>query len=438
MLNPKPIFKVILLLFLMFLPKVHGHCQEYLRVDGGNFLKTSLLIKREGYSSIELKSNKGAFIDFSNSIENDFDGRIIWNYNNSGRFDFYGKSNFRNQLSFQKGMVGDYVTLSNEIQIPSSFSPGDPSIGLSDNTGNGINVHSAYGIGFATGGTHKVVITPSGQVGIGTNSPEYNLHVNGNLYSESLLGNTMSINHPNNISDWDSIWKCGFFDAFDTSNAPEENRWFWGINLGHRSNRDDYKYGGQIVIRNSPTTPRLYFRSRGRDGEGLWTQVLHSKGNQNIKGNLKVDGTISTEEIKVALLSASNMQLKGTLAADNITLNTSGHTADFVFEDSYSLRDLNQVEEFIKQHKHLPDIPSAAEMEASGVNLAEMNKLLLQKIEELTLYVIEKEKKIQEIISQKKTEEKKRERLELQMVDVMSLLKETSKRLDKIENSKMQ
>ena len=380
MLDPKPTVKIVLLFFLMFLPIVDVHCQEYLRVDGGNFLKTSLLIKREGYSSIELKSNEGAFIDFSNSIENDFDGRIIWNFNNSGRFDFYGKSNFINQLSFQKGLVGDYVTLSNEIQIPSSFSPGDPSIGLSDNTGNGINIHSAYGIGFATGGTHKVLITPSGQVGIGTNSPEYKLHVKGSLYSESLFANTMKIDHPNNTSDWNSIWECGFFDAYNTTNAPEDYQWFWGINLGHRSNRADYKYGGQIVIRNSPTTPRLYFRSRGKDGEGLWTKVLHSNGNQNIKGNLSVDGTISTEEIKVALLSAANMQLNGTLAANSITLNTNGHTADFVFEDNYPLKDLNQVEAFIKEHKHLPDIPSASEMETSGLNLAEMNKLLLQKI----------------------------------------------------------
>jgi hypothetical protein len=54
----------------------------------------------------------------------------------------------------------------------------------------------------------------------------------------------------------------------------------------------------------------------------------------------------------------------------------------------YFLRDLNHVEKFIKEHKHLPDIPSAKEMEAAGVNLAEMNKLLLMKVEELTLYMI--------------------------------------------------
>jgi hypothetical protein len=47
---------------------------------------------------------------------------------------------------------------------------------------------------------------------------------------------------------------------------------------------------------------------------------------------------------------------------------------------------------FLSKYKHLPDIPNAAEMEVSGVNLAEMNKLLLQKIEELTLYLIQQQK----------------------------------------------
>ncbi|PRY93816.1 hypothetical protein BY457_1216 [Marinilabilia salmonicolor] len=246
--------------------------------------------------------------------------------------------------------------------------------------------------------------------------------------------NALLLNDPNTTNDWNKEWQSGFFEGYNIANAPDANQWFWGINLGHTSNRADYKYGGQIVIRNSPTTPRLYFRSRGKDGEGLWTQVLHSKGDQNIKGNLSVDGTISTEEIKVALLSASNMQLKGTLAANNITLNTIGHTADFVFDDNYPLKDLNQVEAFIKEHKHLPDIPSAAEMDAAGVNLAEMNKLLLQKIEELTLYVIEQDSHLE-----KKNEfvkemgaEVKRQNIELdQLQDINENL---IKRLERVEN----
>jgi len=88
----------------------------------------------------------------------------------------------------------------------------------------------------------------------------------------------------------------------------------------------------------------------------------------------------------------SKLDVNGTIRATEIKVVA--QTADFVFEENYPLRNLRQVEEFIKEHKHLPDIPSASEMEASGVNLAKMNKLLLQKIEELTLYVIEKEEEV--------------------------------------------
>jgi hypothetical protein len=91
-----------------------------------------------------------------------------------------------------------------------------------------------------------------------------------------------------------------------------------------------------------------------------------------------------------------DLQLNGTLAANNITYTANGNTADFVFEDNYQLKDLSEGEAFIKSNKHLPEIPSATEMEEAGVNLAEMNKLLLMKVEELTLYSIELEKKVEE------------------------------------------
>ena len=88
------------------------------------------------------------------------------------------------------------------------------------------------------------------------------------------------------------------------------------------------------------------------------------------------------------------VQITGSLKASEIKVEA--QTADFVFDKNYDLKKLDDVELFIEKNKHLPDIPSAAQMEASGVDLAEMNKLLLQKIEELTLYVIEQNKKIEE------------------------------------------
>lgn len=70
-------------------------------------------------------------------------------------------------------------------------------------------------------------------------------------------------------------------------------------------------------------------------------------------------------------------------------------TADFVFEPNYNLLPLSKVEEFIKTNGHLPEIPSAAEMCENGIKVGEMNGKLLQKIEELTLYIIDQQKRIE-------------------------------------------
>jgi hypothetical protein len=68
---------------------------------------------------------------------------------------------------------------------------------------------------------------------------------------------------------------------------------------------------------------------------------------------------------------------------------------DYVFEPTYHLSPLDSIKTYIDKNKHLPEVPSAKEMEKNGVNLGEMNMLLLKKIEELTLYVIEQNKTIQ-------------------------------------------
>jgi hypothetical protein len=74
---------------------------------------------------------------------------------------------------------------------------------------------------------------------------------------------------------------------------------------------------------------------------------------------------------------------------------------DYVFEDSYNLLELSEVEQFINKNKHLPGIPSASEVEANGIDIGDMQSKLLLKIEELTLYIIKLEKRILEIEGKK-------------------------------------
>ena len=70
---------------------------------------------------------------------------------------------------------------------------------------------------------------------------------------------------------------------------------------------------------------------------------------------------------------------------------------DYVFEPTYDLKQLAEIETYIKENKHLPEVPSAKEMEKNGVQLGEMNMLLLRKIEELTLYILDQNKEIEKL-----------------------------------------
>ena len=94
--------------------------------------------------------------------------------------------------------------------------------------------------------------------------------------------------------------------------------------------------------------------------------------------------------------------------------------SDFVFGDDYRLRSLTDLEEFIKANKHLPEVPSAKEVSENGLDLFKMDATLLQKVEELTLYLLEQNKqlnaqnkKIQEQDQQLKEMEKFKKRLEM-------------------------
>lgn len=89
------------------------------------------------------------------------------------------------------------------------------------------------------------------------------------------------------------------------------------------------------------------------------------------------------------------LTVNGTVHCKEALVNTSIPLPDYVFEESYDLPSIDQVKAYIKQNKRLPEMPSADEVEANGMKVGEMNTLLLKKIEELTLYVIEMKEEIE-------------------------------------------
>jgi len=91
----------------------------------------------------------------------------------------------------------------------------------------------------------------------------------------------------------------------------------------------------------------------------------------------------------------------GKLVANSIYVTLQGNWADYVFEDSYQLTPLLELEKFYKNERHLPEVPSASEIKENGIDLEQMNILLLKKIEELTLYLVQQQKEINSLKKQK-------------------------------------
>jgi hypothetical protein len=97
----------------------------------------------------------------------------------------------------------------------------------------------------------------------------------------------------------------------------------------------------------------------------------------------------------------SKLTVKGTIHTEEVRVDLSVPAPDYVFREGYELLSLEETQKYINEHGHLPNIPSAKEMEAEGVELGIMNMKLLEKIEELTLYLLDQENKIKNLEKEK-------------------------------------
>ena len=162
--------------------------------------------------------------------------------------------------------------------------------------------------------------------------------------------------------------------AFFEVNKSINNSWTAKIHNGGGDGQGllvQSGYGGSQSS-NNPTILRL------EDGSGNVRMKVQSNGKVGI-------GTASPD---------SKLTVKGNIHAEEVKVDLSVPGPDYVFKKGYDLKSLEEVQNYIQEHGHLPNIPSAKEMEANGVQLGEMNMKLLEKIEELTLYTLEQEEKL--------------------------------------------
>lgn len=158
------------------------------------------------------------------------------------------------------------------------------------------------------------------------------------------------------------------------------------------------KIQGITISTTTPTTGQVlkyngtqWFPSEDETSTGSGTSLWIADDNGihfNETGKKVGIGTSSPDE---ALTVAGNIH------AEEVVVSTSVPGPDYVFDENYQLRNIRELEEYLQTHRHLPDIPSAKEMEEEGINLSTLNLMLLKRIEELTLYLIDQEKRIQKM-----------------------------------------
>ena len=154
---------------------------------------------------------------------------------------------------------------------------------------------------------------------------------------------------------------------------PSSGEHRWILRMGRSYEYPNRTVDMGMVSSNFGNNPAFYIAASGNER----LRVTHS-------GNVGIGTTIPTNKLEV----------NGTIRAKEVKLEATGWP-DYVFENGYELMPLDEVESFIAHKGHLPGLKSAREYEEEGVNVMELNQMLLEKVEEVTLYLIQQQKLIE-------------------------------------------
>jgi len=250
-----------------------------------------------------------------------------------------------------------------------------------------------------------------GNVGIGTSTPEEKLGVNGAM---QLLDP-----NDNNRKMWlgyfsDFTNQYSFINSWDQSAFTFRNLLLYASKVGVNTTVpiQDFDINGRLNIRKgviqNGTTPIT-----NTDDLGLYSQLqgyhirivsnqapirFFTDANTNLIGGTSAMQINQYGDVGIGTETGGSgykLQVKGKIRAEEIRVQTGW--ADFVFKPEYKLLSLSELESYIKENGHLPEIPSEQEVTDNGVELGNISSKLLQKIEELTLYVIEQQKEIEKL-----------------------------------------
>jgi hypothetical protein len=125
------------------------------------------------------------------------------------------------------------------------------------------------------------------------------------------------------------------------------------------------------------------------------TEKLDIVGNSKVSGKVGIGGVTTMTFPSTSPYASYNLFVKGGIASDEVRVALNATWADYVFAKDYNLKPLAEVEAFIAKNNHLPNVPSAAQVKEEGLALGDMSRIQQEKIEELTLYIIAQNKRLE-------------------------------------------
>jgi len=243
-------------------------------------------------------------------------------------------------------------------------------------------------------------------VGVGIEIPRYKLDVNGEIGCNSIL-NFLGSGTGITITS-SSLLNPPFTFTYNYLSNPNPPPYFplslhyWGAEIGGRLECDTF------LLRRDPGLGKILVSDEYGSGSWMDASLLHDDDwlvTLTKEGGLPEPHSIylNTDKYQSVLIGTDIPQrgyllaVTGKILCEELKVKLVTDWPDYVFEKNHDIPSLKDVEKFIIENKNLPDVPTAKEVNEKGINIGEMNAILLKKVEELTVYIIAMQKEMEQL-----------------------------------------
>ncbi len=386
-------------------------------VVNGNGNLTQATFGFSTYPNVSI-DNQPPFVGFNNYWDG---GRKYFSAGYTGAISFDATNGkLFLQASATKGGIGTIASLSTAVTIDSNQNVGIGTISptsklqvVAPNTGNWLRLSSTSGTGLAffapvsypTIGFNTEYGSGYDRIGTGFASFFQHSPTTGIL---NYFSSAVSDNAGTDVSTGGAIFQLtsdGSMGIGGSNSASKvtisHNSTITNPHLRLKENGNDY---ARVQFENSNST-RFWHIAGYTSATGAASDLLNIY--HNTAGDImsfKGDGTIGVGTTYTP--AGYKVSINGRVICTELRVQTVGGWPDYVFANNYQLRSLPELETYIQANSHLPGVPPAAEVEADGITVGDMQKKLMEKVEELTLYIIQQDKTVKALEARLKRLEK--------------------------------